>query len=74
MQLRAGPNGTDAMQSEKFDPQPLAYSIRQASQVTSIGRTRLFQLIKEGRLEVRRIGSRTIIPAESLRALISGEG
>ncbi len=54
-------------------PEPLAYSVKDAVRVTSIGKTRLYQLISEGRLEVRRIGSRTLIPAESLRRLIAGE-
>lgn len=53
-------------------PEPLAYSIADAIRVTSIKRTRLYQLIKEGRLESRKIGNRTIIPAASLRALIEG--
>ncbi|MFC4254411.1 helix-turn-helix domain-containing protein [Altererythrobacter xixiisoli] len=55
-------------------PQPLAYSVNEACQVSSLGRTRLYQLIAEGRLEARKIGKRTIIPATSLRALIDGEG
>ena len=54
--------------------EPLAYSIKEACRVSSLGRTRLYQLINEGRLEVRRIGKRTLIPAASLRALIAGEG
>ena len=41
---------------------------------TSLGRTRLYQLIGEGKLEVRKVGKRTLIPAASLRALIEGEG
>ncbi|WP_428629860.1 helix-turn-helix domain-containing protein [Sphingopyxis sp.] len=52
--------------------EPLAYSINEASRVSSLGRTRLYQLIGEGRLEVRKIGKRTLIPAASLRALIAG--
>ena len=52
---------------------PLAYSIKEASRATSLGRTRLYQLIAEGRLEVRKIGKRTLIPAASLRALIEGK-
>ena len=55
-------------------PEPLAYSISDACRVTSIGRTRLYALIAEGRLDVRKIGRRTLIPATSLRALIDGEG
>lgn len=53
--------------------EPLAYSIADACRVTSIGRTRLYNLIAEGRLEVRKIGRRSLIPATSLRALIEGQ-
>lgn len=53
-------------------PQPLAYSIADACKVSSIGKTRLYSLIAEGRLEARKIGKRTLIPAASLRALIEG--
>jgi excisionase family DNA binding protein len=55
-------------------PEPIAYSVADACRVSSLGRTRLYQLIGEGRLEVRKIGKRTLIPAASLRALIEGEG
>jgi excisionase family DNA binding protein len=54
--------------------QPLAYSIDEACRVSSLGRTRLYQLINEGKLQVRKIGKRTLVPAASLRALIDGEG
>jgi excisionase family DNA binding protein len=54
-------------------PEPLAYSISDACRVSSLGRTRLYQLISEGRLEARKIGKRTLIPAASLRALIDGQ-
>jgi excisionase family DNA binding protein len=54
--------------------EPLAYSVREACRLSSLGRTRLYQLIAEGRLEVRKIGKRTLIPASSLRALIEGRG
>lgn len=52
--------------------QPLAYSVKEACKATSLGKTYLYHLIKEGRLEVRKIGNRTIIPAASLHALIEG--
>ncbi|MDE2561910.1 MAG: helix-turn-helix domain-containing protein [Sphingomonadales bacterium] len=54
-------------------PDPLAYSVADACRVSSIGKTRLYALAKEGRLEMRKIGGRTLIPAASLRALIEGE-
>lgn len=55
-------------------PEPIAYSIADACRVSSLGRTRLYQLISEGRLQARKVGKRTLIPAASLRALIEGEG
>jgi excisionase family DNA binding protein len=54
--------------------EPIAYSIADACRVSSIGKTRLYQLISEGKLEARKIGKRTLIPADSLRRLIAGEG
>lgn len=60
------------MQHERI-PEPIAYSVADACRVSSLGRTRLYQLIGEGRLEVRKVGKRTLIPAASLRALIEGE-
>lgn len=53
--------------------EPLAYSVSEACRVSSLGRTRLYQLIGEGRLQTRKIDKRTLIPAASLRALIEGE-
>ena len=53
---------------------PLAYSIAESCRVTSLGRTRIYELIKQGRLQTRKIGKRTLIPAASLHSLIEGEG
>ncbi|OHC97812.1 MAG: excisionase [Sphingomonadales bacterium RIFCSPLOWO2_12_FULL_63_15] len=54
-------------------PEPLAYSVNEACRLSTLGKTRLYQLIAEGRLEARKIGKRTLIPAASLRRLIDGE-
>ena len=53
--------------------EPLAYSIPQAIRATSLGRTNIYKLINEGRLEVRRVGRRTLIPASSLLKLLQGD-
>lgn len=52
------------------DSNKLAYSIPEACAATSIGRSKLYELISEGRLEVRKIGKRTLIPAASLQRLL----
>lgn len=49
---------------------PLAYSVADASRVSSLCKTSIYGLIREGRLEARKIGKRTVIPAASLRRLI----
>lgn len=52
---------------------PLAYSPKDACAALSIGKTKLYALIKGGRLRVVRLGSRTLIPADALRALLDAE-
>lgn len=44
-------------------PEIKAYDISTFCQLYSIGKTRLYQEIKAGRLQVKKIGRRTIIPA-----------
>jgi excisionase family DNA binding protein len=61
------------MQADKLDPPKIAYSIKEACKVSSLGRTTLYSHIAAGRLLARRIGGRTIIPVESLHALIAGD-
>lgn len=61
------------MQSEKHDPPKLAYSIREACVASSLGRSTLYLHIAAGRLRVVRIGGRTLVPTESLLALVAGE-
>lgn len=51
----------------------IAYSPKDAAIVTGLSRTTLYKLIGEGRLELRKVGTRSLIPAASLRALIEGE-
>jgi excisionase family DNA binding protein len=61
------------MQIITHDFPKIGYSIREACQASSLGRTTLYNHIAAGRLRVTRIGGRTIVPAENLYALIAGE-
>jgi excisionase family DNA binding protein len=61
------------MQSEQYDPPKLAYSIKEACRSSSLGRSTIYAHIASGKLDARRIGGRTIIPAESLNAFLTGE-
>ena len=51
--------------------QTLAYRIGDACRVSGIGRTRLYALIAEGKIEARACGRRTLIPAESLKRYLA---
>lgn len=62
------------MKSKTLTPIKLAYSVREASAATSLGRTTIFNYIASGRLKARKVGGRTLIPTESLIALIESEG
>ncbi len=55
---------------EKNMAAKLAYSIPEAAAAVSIGRSKIYALIAEGRLETRKIGKRTVIPAASLIRLL----
>ncbi len=58
---------------DNIQPQPLAYSIKDACAVSSLGRTTVYAHIAAGRLKAIRVGGRTLIPAGSLQDLLSGE-
>lgn len=51
----------------------LAFSIREACAASSLGKTTLYTHINSGRLKAIRVGGRTLIPAESLHALLNGQ-
>ena len=61
------------MPSDSNTPK-LAYSINEACKASSLGRTTIYAHICAKRLQAVRVGGRTVIPAESLIALLSVGG
>lgn len=49
----------------------LAFTIQDAQAATGLGRTTLYNLIASGKLDARKSGSRTLIPAASLEQYIA---
>ena len=47
-----------------------AYSVREACETLSIGKTKLYSLIASGYLDARTLGCRTLITGDSLRAFL----
>ena len=53
--------------------EPLALSINDTAKTLSLGRTSIYALIREERLETIKLGRRTLIKAASVRRLLGGE-
>lgn len=50
--------------------QPIVISINETAKALSLGRTSIYALINEGRLEAVKLGRRTLIKVESIRRLL----
>jgi excisionase family DNA binding protein len=48
----------------------LTYSIYEAVEATSIGRSNIYNLIRTGKLDAHKVGNRHLISAASLRKLV----
>lgn len=55
-----------------LDPEPerITVRIKEACRITGIGRSKLYELIAEGEIEIVKIGAMTLVPVDSLRTLI----
>ena len=53
--------------------EPILHSIDRAAELLSIGRSKTYELISEGRLLTVNIGRRRLVRADSIRAIANGE-
>jgi excisionase family DNA binding protein len=53
--------------------EPLALSINDAARALSLGRTSIYAMIADGRLEAFKLGRRTLVRVDSLRRIVAGE-
>lgn len=60
------------MNMEPGQQAPLAYSIPDFAKVTSLSRSGIYNLIRDGKLKAIKIGGRTIIPCAEANRLITG--
>ena len=54
--------------------EPMAISIKDAAKALGLGRTTIYAMIGDGRLEIFKIGRRTLVKMESVRRVIAGQG
>jgi excisionase family DNA binding protein len=50
--------------------EPVTVTIADTQRVTGLGRTKLYELIGAGRLQTIKIGRRTLVKTDSIRALV----
>ena len=51
--------------------EPITVTIEAAKQATGLGHTKIYELIGQGRLETVKIGRRTLVKVDSIRALLA---
>ena len=59
---------------ENIEMEPVSVTIPDASKALGLGKTKIYALVNEGRLDAVKIGRRTLIKTASIRRLIDGAG
>lgn len=54
--------------------EPLAVSINDTARALGLGRTSIYAMIADGRLEAFKLGRRTLVRMESIRRLVAVQG
>jgi excisionase family DNA binding protein len=52
---------------------PLAISINETAKVLGLGRTSIYAMIGDGRLEIFKLGRRTLVKTASIRRLVEAQ-
>lgn len=55
------------------EQQPIAYSVNDAAKAIGISRAGLYTLLGEHKIAGRKIGARTVIPADELRRFVNSQ-
>jgi len=51
---------------------PMAVSPREAAAMLGVGKTLFYALVKRGAIQTKKVGARTIVPVEGIKALLNG--
>jgi excisionase family DNA binding protein len=56
--------------AEAGHPTPITVRIREACRLTGIGRSKLYELIASGEIEIIKVGTITLIPTAALQSFV----
>ena len=70
LRTKSSPGDATQFSSEAERPLPLTVRIREACRITGISRSKLYELIKDGRLKTIKVGAITLIPMAELTAFL----
>jgi excisionase family DNA binding protein len=67
------PNADGTAPAQHVDTEArLAYGVEEFARLIGLGRTSVFELIRQGKLKTVMVGGRRLIPVEAGRSLLSG--
>jgi excisionase family DNA binding protein len=58
------------MQSSEISEAPLAYRVKHFHQAVGLGKTKFYELLREGKIKTVVIGGRRLVPADEAQRLI----
>ena len=64
----------DRQPQRSLSMEPLAISINDTAKALGLGRTTIYAMIADGRLEAFKLGRRRLVKAESIRRLVGDQG
>jgi excisionase family DNA binding protein len=59
-----------SMQSSEISEAPLAYRVKHFCQAVGLGKTKFYELLREGKIKTVVIGGRRLVPADEAQRLI----
>lgn len=71
LRLVLGRKRSQANAGMENDLEPVAISISDTIKALSLGRTKIYELINEGRLSSFKVGRRTLVKVDSIHALVN---
>lgn len=62
--------GSDSSARDPALGKPLSVTVKRACEITGLGNSTIYDLIKKGRLDTLKVGRRTLVKYGSLEALV----